>query len=169
MPRRDRLGPTQALVWINVILGGAVLASYAWGLARIPKPSMLWGGAPRWIRIGAFSTMPLAAAGHLWIVWGHLIAQMDLDEAMIFGRPAGWLIVSGNALLLLASTAWMPLTVASIEAPSKGRKMAVITVLWITASITILMAPMLYMLESNAPGWSRNLAIVGLAGFGSNP
>ena len=69
--------PLQALVWIDVILGGAVLASHAWGLARIPKPSMLPG---RGSTMDSYRGILHDALGGSWAICGHRVGPSHRSD-----------------------------------------------------------------------------------------
>ena len=160
------MGPTAALVLVNLIGGTAVLASYVWGVWQFDEPATaLWGDAPAIVRSSALVTMLLAALGYLWMVWGHLLWQSEFSSIRLRGYDAAWLIVAIDATILLLSTLWMPLTVAAIQRQSQMLRYAVFGVLWAVAVATMILVWAVARSESSAPLWSHRLAIAGSLAF----
>jgi hypothetical protein len=115
--RRGRSSSRRAFVWLNLLGGAAVLASYAHGLATHPgRGGAVWGGVPEGLRPLYTVSMLLAAAGYFPMTLFAL--RRAADSLRVWGRPAlgvfGWLY----ALVLIPSALWMPLTFRMLEAPS---------------------------------------------------
>ena len=158
--------PTAALVLVNLIIGAAVLVSYVWGIRQFDDPTTaLWGDAPTIVKSSAVATMPLAALGYLWVVWGHLLWQSDFSSSKLRGRDVAWLIVGIDAIILLLSALWMPLTVAAIQRQSDFIRYCVFVLLWIVAGATIVAIWALAAMETTAPSWSQRLAVAGALAF----
>ena len=76
----------RSMVWINVLGGSAILASYAYGIASNPLTrGDVWGGVPETLRPLYTITMLLAAAGYF--AFGYFVFfKVDPDEARIGDR-----------------------------------------------------------------------------------
>ena len=160
------MGPAAALTLVNLVGGTAVLTSYVWGVWQFDDPATaLWGDAPAIVRSSALVTMLLAAAGYLWVVWGHLLWQSEFSATLFRGQNAAWLIVGVDAIILLFSAAWMPLTVAAIQRQSDLLRYLVFAVLWCVAGATMVLVWVIATLESTAPSWSHRLAVAGTLAF----
>ena len=164
--RPTSMGPSAALVLVNLIGGTAVLGSYVWGVWQFDDPATaLWGDAPAIVRSSAVVTMLLAALGYLWMVWGHLLWQSEFSSIRLRGYDAAWLIVAIDATILLLSALWMPLTVAAIQRQSQMLRYVVFAVLWGVAGATMVLVWAEASMESSAPSWSHRLAIAGSLAF----
>ena len=71
------------MIWINVLGGSAVLASYAYGLASNPLTrGDVWGGVPETLRPFYTVTMLLAAAGYFAFSY-FVFFKVDPDKARV--------------------------------------------------------------------------------------
>lgn len=158
---RERL----LFVLLNLVGGGAVLGSYAWGLLAGPRPvEELWGGLPEGMRPLYAGSMLLAAAGY-FAFSGFLLSRRP-------GEPAepGWGLVYGlYGAILFPSALWMPFTFAYLESADPALEWAIRGVLAVAglASVALLvfLARALY-----RAGWAKasdphKLAVAGAAAF----
>ncbi len=117
------------LLLLNVVLGCAVLLSYAHGLVTNPATrAALWGEIPRWLVPFYVVSMFLAAAGYLAGLF-FILLRVDPDEALIAGRCRYRLFHLLYGMVLLPSALWMPLSFAMLREPSSG--------LWIAVRIVL--------------------------------
>jgi len=149
---------------INALGGAAVLGSYVHGLATHPDTrNDLWGSIPPELQAVYGVTMWLAAGGYFFFSY-YFLARTDADEVR-FGRFGFGLLNALYALIMVASTAWMPLTFAYLENPSAA--------LWLTVrvdrlgvgvgSIGLMIA--LFTMKPRAEGLAGVLALLGLLLF----
>ena len=117
------------LLLLNVVLGFAVLLSYAHGLVTNPATrAALWGGIPQWLMPFYTVVMPFAAVGY-FLFTSFLLFQVNPDEALIAGRCRYRLFHLLYGMVLLPSALWMPLSFAMLREPSSG--------LWIAIRIVL--------------------------------
>ena len=104
---------------VNLLGGFGVLGSYVHGiLTHQARAEELWGGIPReWITPYS-AVMPFAAAGYLTT----FAYAMRGGEGLKLpnGRPLLTPLTITTAVFLAASTAWMPLTWAVLDAGRTG-------------------------------------------------
>lgn len=106
----------RVFLWLNLIGGTLVLASYVWGpSARPDLMGAIWGGVPEAIRPLYQINMFLAAAGYL-VFTAYLFFAVRESE-LRFGRGRTTLNLC-YFMVLIPSALWLPLTVRMIEAPS---------------------------------------------------
>ena len=99
-----------AFAVLQVLGGLAVLGSYAWGLQQ-SDPMRLWGTIPPdWIPPYT-ACMPFAAVGYL-VATG--LAWRGSDAATL------WRLAVPYAGLLVASAAWMPMSLVAVEQADPG-------------------------------------------------
>lgn len=104
-------------VWLNLLGGAAVLASYAHGFATNPVArGDLWGGVPAGLQPLYTVSMLLAAAGYFPMTL--FLLRHDPASLHALGRPGlrGFELL--YALVLVPSALWMPLTFRMLESPS---------------------------------------------------
>lgn len=107
----------RSLLWLNLLGGTAVLASYAWGLAAHPETrGALWGGVPETLRPIYTASMLLAAAGYFAFSF-FVFFRLDPSRDRV-GRLGFGVFHALYALILLPSALWLPLTFAMLDAPS---------------------------------------------------
>ena len=91
------------VLWlVNGVGGPCVLGSYAWGFTTQADPMRLWGSISPSVQGPYSACMPLAAVGYLVLL------------AHAHRRPRAQ-TVGAMAVLLLCSTAWMPLCFAYLD------------------------------------------------------
>ncbi len=136
-----------ALWLVNVIGGIAVLGSYVWGVTGVPEPGRLWGRIPEGIRPVYSAFMPLAAIGYFLILaWAH--------------RNPQWRMVAAMSVMLVCSTAWMPLSFAALE---NARLLPLVqAVLALTALASLAMGLIIW---QGDPSSLRTAALVGVLAF----
>jgi hypothetical protein len=155
----------RSMVWINVLGGGAILASYAHGIASNPLTrGDVWGGVPDTLRPLYTITMLLAATGYFAFSY-FVFFKVDPDQARI-GRRFGFGAFNAlYALILVPSALWMPLTFEMLAAPSTGLWVAIRLAL---AAVGIgslgLLAAIASVQPVSAPG-ARRLALIGITAF----
>jgi hypothetical protein len=153
------------MVWINVLGGSAVLASYAYGLASNPLTrGDVWGGVPETLRPLYTVTMLLAAAGYFAFSY-FVLLKVDPDRSRIgdrFGFGAFNLLY---ALILIPSALWMPLTFEMLESPGPGLWWAIRLVLGAVGIGSLgILAAIIAVRPVSAPG-ARRVALAGSAAF----
>ena len=155
----------RSMLWINVLGGSAVLASYAYGLASNPLTrGDVWGGVPETLRPLYTITMLLAAAGYFAFSY-FVFFKVDPDEARIGDRFGFGAFNACYALILVPSALWMPLTFEMLESPGAGLWWAIRLVLGAVGIGSLgLLAAIIAVRPVSAPG-ARRLALVGSAAF----
>ncbi|MFC2008494.1 hypothetical protein ACFLUT_00360 [Chloroflexota bacterium] len=156
----------QSLLLVVLVIGGlAVLTSYVQGFLTHPDSRWaIWGGIPSALKPVYTVSMLLATAGYFPMTTFFLL-RVDARSALIAGRFGYGLAVLSYAAILVGSAAWMPLTYATIEAPSVGIWVAIRVVLGIVAlgGLGLLFA-LLTLNQKTPPRWHR-LAILGSVFF----
>jgi len=108
----------RTLVWIVLLGGTAVLASYAFSLGFDPATqAALWGGVPPALLPAYVTSMALAMAGYLVFTY-FLLFPADPDRARIAGRFGYGLLQGLYLMILVPSALWLPLTSAMVQQPS---------------------------------------------------
>lgn len=149
---------------INVVGGAAVLGSYVHGLATHPQTrNDLWGSIPPELQAVYGVTMWLAAAGYFFFSY-YFLVRTDADEVR-FGRFGFGLVNALYAIIMVCSTAWMPLTFAYLDAPSSGMWLAVRIDLLLVGAGSIGLIVALFTMKPRAEGVGGVLAILGLLLF----
>lgn len=166
IPRGSRLPlGRRSLLWLNVVGGLGVLASYAYGLVANPvEREALWGGLPAGLRPLYTLSMLLAAAGYFAFsrfVFFHLDPQTTrIGEHLRFGVFHGL-----YALILVPSALWMPLTFALLAGPSPLLWWAIrLSLASVAIGSTGLVAALLTLRPQESRGAWR-LAVIGCTAF----
>lgn len=121
----------RTMVWLNVLGGSAVIASYAHGLLTNPTTrNDLWGGVPQTLLPFYTIWMFLAAAGYLMFTY-FLMYRVRPHEVQIAKRFDLRLMNALYAIVLVPSALWMPLTFAMLEDPNPN--------LWLAIRLTLAM------------------------------
>jgi hypothetical protein len=121
LPARRR-----SLVWLNVLGGVAVLASYALAFTGSPElRSGLWGDVPHALRPVYTVSMLLAAAGYFPFTLLLVYSRRSRT------RFSPGLLHALYALVLIPSAFWLPLTARMLREPS--------TLLWAAIRIDLLL------------------------------
>jgi hypothetical protein len=108
----------RSLVWLNVLGGIAVLASYVHGLASNPLTrGAVWGDIPEALRPFYTVNMFLAAAGY-FAFSAFVFFRLDPARTRVLGRFGFRAFHVLYALILVPSALWLPLTFAMLEAPT---------------------------------------------------
>lgn len=154
----------QAWLAINVVGGGAVLGSYAHGLATHPDTrDQLWGSIPPELQAVYGVTMWLAAAGYFFFSYQFFI-RTDVDEVR-FGRFGFGLVNTLYALIMLAAATWMPLTFAYLETPSTALWLMIRIGLFGVGAGSVGLTIALFTMTPSARSTSGILALLGLLFF----
>src|SRR4030042_2531531 len=132
-------------IWLLVIIlmgGGAVLASYAWGILVIPTPvQILWGGVPEILRSFSYAGMLLGTLGFFAYTF-FIIFKLNPDNTRIYFRLGYEIFNILYIAILIPSVLWLPLTFLKVQRTSA-------VLLWLTrldlvvvaiASICLLLA-----------------------------
>jgi hypothetical protein len=107
-------GFTRSLIWINVVGGIGVLASYLWGaLAQPAAMDALWGGVPPAARGLYTVNMFLAAFGYL-VFTPYIVFRLCAGAAP---GSLGWVRLAYLGILI-PSALWLPLTAWMVDSPS---------------------------------------------------
>jgi hypothetical protein len=157
-------GRARALLWLNVVGGAAVLASYVWGLAGHPAlRTALWGGVPESLRSLYTVSMFAAAAGYFPVT--HLIVfRTDPGRARV-GRAGYEIFHVLYALVLVPSALWLPLTLRMIQHPGPVLWWVVRLDLLLVAAGSLGLLGALVRLRPRPPGPAFALALAGLVAF----
>jgi hypothetical protein len=108
----------RAMLWINLLGGVAVLASYVWGFTSKPDAmSALWGGIPEWARALYTLNMLLAAAGY-FLFTPYIFLRLCPDSTRVAGRFGFGLFNICYVVILVPSALWLPLTAQMVVQPS---------------------------------------------------
>lgn len=118
---------------VHIVGGVAVLGSYAWG-AMQPAASGLWGRLPEAAIAPYTAMMPLAAIGYL------LTMARSLQRSA-HGEPS-W--APTFAMILAASTAWLPLCILDLASPTRAGWWAIELDLITTAAGALVIAKALW-------------------------
>ena len=150
----------RSLLWLNVLGGSAVLASYVHGLAASATRGALWGGVPESLRPLYTLSMLLATAGYFAFSY-YVFFRLDPERTRVargFAFRAFHLLY---ALILFPSALWLPLTAEMLAAPSAGLWLAIRGVL---AAVAVGSLGLFVALASAEPVSSRTARGVALAG-----
>lgn len=155
----------RALFWIMVVGGAVVLGSYAWGFLAHPEASRaLWGGVPASLRPVYTANMLLSAAG--FFAFAHLLLlRVKPGVVSVAGRLGFPVFLPIFAGILLPSAAWMPLTVAMVEAPSNAIWIATRVTLAVVGAASLALAVALLALRPARRDWAFWLALAGALFF----
>ena len=153
------------MLWINLLGGTAVLASYAHGLStHLATRAQLWGHVPPSL-LPLYGACMLAAAACYLAFTYWIFFCLNPDEARIAGRFGFGLFNLLYTVILVPSALWMPLTFAMMEQPSSG--------LWLAIRLTLASVGMgslgllvaLLTLRPRQPAWAYGLAVIGCIAF----
>ena len=155
----------RALLWINLLGGIAVLASYAHGLASHPTlRGDVWGGVPDALRPVYSVNMLLATLGYFAFSY-FVFFRVDPERSRIAGRFGFGAFTVLYALILLPSALWMPLTFAMLEAPSTGLWWAIRGVLALVGIGSLGLLVAVGLATPHHSPVARRLALLGGAAF----
>jgi len=163
----SRVCPPQKrlMVWINLLGGTAVLASYVIGLRTPPGSSAaLWGGVPQAILPLYNVSMLLATAGY-FAYTAFLLFRVNPEEARVARRFTFGLFNLLYVLILVPSALWMPLTLRMLEQPAAGLGLAIRLVLAAVALGSLGLLGALLSLRPREPRWAYWLAVTGSVTF----
>jgi hypothetical protein len=150
----------RALIWINLLGGTAVLASYAWNLAAHPEArGDFWGGVPASMQPLYTVTMLLAATGYF--AFTRFVFRLRPAQVKIGARFGYGVFKWIYAPILVFSALWMPLTFAMIENPSAGLWVAIRLTLTVVGVGSILLVAALLWMEPREPKLAHRLAVAG--------
>jgi len=154
----------RAMIWINLLGGTAVLASYAWGFVAQPDAmGALWGGVPEWARPLYTVNMFLAAAGY-FLFTPYILRKLSPETTRIGGRFGFGILNLCYALVLVSSALWLPLTAQMVAQPSLGLWWLIRFDLALVALGSLGLLVSLLALNEPVPR-GRWLAVIGLVPF----
>jgi hypothetical protein len=154
----------RALIWINLLGGTAVLASYAWNLIAHPEAGGdFWGGVPASMQSGYAVTMLLAATGYF--AFTRFVFRLRPAQVKIADRFDYRSFQLIYALILVPSALWMPLTFAMIQDPSAGLWIAIRATLAVVGVGSLMLVTALLRVQPSTPKFAYRLAVVGSVAF----
>jgi len=152
-------------VWLNVLGGIAVLASYVVGIAMHPDSSgAVWGGVPESLQPLYTASMLLAAAGY-FLFTSYAFFSLDAQSVRVFGRYGFGAINVNYAGILVPSALWMPLTFEMLAAPDRIVWLSIRIVLLIVGAASLALLAAVATAVPPGPKGSRSLAILGAVLF----
>lgn len=155
----------RTLLWIVLLGGLAVLASYAYSVGLDPATrGGLWGGVPAALLPPYVASMALAVAG--FAVFNYfLLLAIDPAGVRIAGRFGYRLFHGLYLMILIPSALWLPLTAAMIRQPGSLLWLGIRLVLALVGlgSIGLLLA--LLALRPRRPATAYWLAVAGSVAF----
>ncbi|MBN1856997.1 MAG: hypothetical protein JW846_08605 [Dehalococcoidia bacterium] len=146
-----------------LIIGGglAVLASYVIGYISYPRIiTDLWGGVPLSLRSMYYVSMLLAAVGFFPFTW-YILFRLEPSSTMIANRYHYGFFIVVYAIVLFASSAWMPLSVLMLTRPSAMVWLSVRSVLGAVGLASIALLWALLNVNVKQPACLYRLAVVG--------
>jgi hypothetical protein len=134
------------LLLVNLFGGVAVIGSYILGFKK-QSAEALWGGVPQhWI--------PYYTAGMVLAAIGYFMFMYYLLRTEVSGNY--WVFIPILAVILIASTFWMPLTVKMIAKPAE--------ILWLAIRLVLAIVALASLALIIALGTTKPTPIVALAG-----
>lgn len=107
-------GARTSFAVVQIVGGIAVLGSYVHGFSAHADPGVLWGTIAPEVIPPYTACMPPAALGYL-VAAGYLVTRVDPRTERL-GTVGFSGLTAAFAVLLLASTLWMPLSLAAFDA-----------------------------------------------------
>jgi hypothetical protein len=154
-----------ALLVINLIAGGSVIASYIQGVLAHPgKSAKLWGNVPPGLIPFYTVSMVTAAMGYLMFTF-YLLFYVNPDNSKIFGHYSFPLFNWLYAIILIFSALWMPLTFIMLDHPSTLLWLAIRFVLAAVGLGSIFFFAALYTLQPTEPALAHYAALTGVVFF----
>lgn len=153
------------LVGLVVVGGTAVLGSYVHGLGSNPETrGGLWGGVPGAWQAFYTANMFLAAAG--WFAFtSYVLFRVPTGEPRVAGRFGFGLFTGLQAVILVGSALWLPLTFRMLDSPSAGLWALIrLDLLAVGVASLAIIAALLVLSPRESPGWHR-LAVIGAVFF----
>ena len=151
------------MIWINLIGGVLVLASYAYCFAAYPGPaSDFWGGVPEPLRPLYTASMVCAAGGYFAFSFFLLFRWHTANQAGRIGHRSFHALY---AAILFPSALWMPLTSAMLESPSGLLGGAIQLVLFAVGAGSLALLAGLVWVRPRTPSLAHRLAVAGSLAF----
>jgi hypothetical protein len=155
----------RALLWLNIVGGTAVLASYVYGLDRLGDDAQLaWGGVPATWR-GLYTVNMFAAAAGYFPFTSFLLFAVDAAAVRIAGRlpysTFRWIYL----VILVGSALWLPLTCIWIERGGSLLWAAIHLDLLAVGAASLALLAALATLTPRRPAWWYAAALVGVIPF----
>ena len=140
----------QVVLAFTLVFGPLVLASYAYGVSHVERPTDLWGGIPESWQSYIVPFMFVAAAGFLMYWW---VALFQFDEAALSslrwpwgdsdGLGAGRLLLA-YALILIPSALWLESTIYHLEHGYSWTPVLVVGTLLLTSVGNVMLGLLAY-------------------------
>ncbi len=134
----------------TAIIGGLVLASYVWGISRLPQANDLWGGVSGNLQKFSIVFMFVAALGYM-IYWWFALFQIDPVSFSELRWPWGESDGQGGNRLLLSfilflipSMLWLESTGLHLRNPTSWTPFLVVGVLLLVAIGNIMLGLLAY-------------------------
>ena len=134
----------------TAIIGGYVLASYVWGVSRLPQATDLWGGVTGNLQKFSIAFMFVAALGYM-IYWWFTLFQIDLADFNGLRWPWGDADGQGGTRLLwsfiiflIPSILWLESTGLHLRNPSSWTPFLVVGILLLVAIGNIMLGLLAY-------------------------
>ena len=135
---------------LTSVIGGLILASYVWGVSRLPQPSDLWGGVDGNLQRFSITFMFIAAIGYL-VYWWIVLFKLDPSDFSGLRWPWGESDgLGGNRLLLafmiflIPSLLWLESTGLHLRNPTSWTPLLVVGVLLLAGIGNIMMGLLAY-------------------------
>jgi len=153
------------LLFITLVGGLSVIASYFWGFTAYPDANVaLWGGVPA-SAIPVYTTNMLLAAGGFLFFTAYLFIGIDASQAIVFKHYDYRLFVYLYAVILFLSTLWMPLSVAAYYQSSIAFLWLVRLALWVIGLASLILLAAFLTLKPRGKAWVHWTAVVGCIFF----
>jgi len=146
----------------TIIAGFLVLASYAWGVSRLSKPTDLWGGVTPLMQKVNVAFMLLAAIGYL-IYWWIVLFQISASDVANLRWPwsdsdghGGGRLLLAFSIFLIPSMLWLESAALHMRNPSSFTPVLVIGVLFLASVGNVMLGLLAYSALQdgvNGAGW----------------
>jgi hypothetical protein len=149
------------LLIINILGGATVMLSYVYGLrGQTAGANVLWGNVPQGIRPVYFASMIVSALGYFAFIY-YVLFRIDPTNSNI----SYYLFYGIFAVILIASSFWMPLTNMYVNHTGTGLWIAVRSVLALVALGSIALVWALLALKPETRGAAYWLGVAGATYF----
>jgi hypothetical protein len=159
------LNKRRRLLWIVLVGGAAVPASYILGFVAHPgSANALWGGIPAWLIPVYKISMLLAASGFFPFTY---LSLTRIDRSVHSGlnrAPPDWIEIL-YVLILIPSALWLPLTNSMIQHPNKFIWSMICCVLGLVGGASIGLLLRLLSDKQVTRDWLYWTAVVGCLAF----
>ncbi len=127
----QRTGWPTGLLLLILVGGTAVLASYVWGAGEPDFTTGMWGGVPESLK-PLYTVSMFLAAGGFFPMTAYVLLRLWRNGATV-GEAGFAPLTACYGMILIASAAWVPLTLLMLRDPSDAMWLAVRGVLFVAA------------------------------------